>query len=219
MEPATIAPPQEEVVRSRLLAFVLVGIAPSARSADDAWAKVRDKATPLEGLSAFLERYVGACADPFSRAECLSNAKRAREEMEGKLYYLILDDRAASMIRPAAFDIRESQYRLDLTPYFEAGGRALTDGVPRSQDDQGRPRMPLTPIWAKLPLGSTPMDLERLFRTGNVKVHLVFKPFGVWKMARKDNKKESIEGVKAKFVAVRLTDARSGDEIALRIKE
>lgn len=182
------------------------------------FATLRDRAQALEGLTAFLDKYVGACDDPFTRPDCEKNAARARKEMDGHLYYLILDDRAQSMVRPAAFDIRQNQYRLDVTPYFESGGRALTDGAPKSQDDQGRPRMALVPLWAKLPVGETPMNLERLFKTGNVKVQLVFKPLGVWKLLRKD-KKGHIEGVKAKFVAIRLTDARTGYEIAVRLRE
>jgi hypothetical protein len=60
-----------------------------------------------------------------------------------------------------------------------------------------------------------PMDLERLVRTQNLKIHLVFKPLGLWSLPGKGN--EKLQGVKAKFLAVRLTDARSGDEVALKI--
>jgi hypothetical protein len=62
------------------------------------------------------------------------------------------------------------------------------------------------------------MDLERLFRTGNVRVQIIFKPQGIWTLLRRD-RKGTIEGVKAKFVAIRLSDARTGDEIAVRIRE
>ncbi len=205
------------VVRALAVGLVL-SWARNAAPEEDAFSKLRDRAKPLDGLGAFLDKYIGNCEDPFTKIECQKNAARARQEMEGKLYYLILGDRAVSMIHPAAFNPKENQYQLDLTPFFEADGRALTNGSPKSQDEEGRPRLPIMAIWAKLPEHTTPMDLERLFRTQNVKVQLVFKPLGVWKLPRKD-KKGTIEGVKAKFVGVRLSDARSGDEIAVRIQE
>jgi hypothetical protein len=195
--------------------MVLAGVAVAA---EDDFSKLRDRAKSLDGLGPFLDKYIGNCEDPFTKVECMKNAAHARQEMEGKLFYLILDERAVSMIHPAAFDPNESQYRLDLTPYFEADGRSLTDGAPKSQDDQGRPRLPILPIWAKLQT-ATPMDVERLFRTGNVKIQLIFKPLGVWKLPRKDKKGEMIEGVKARFVAIRLSDTRSAEEIAVRIRE
>jgi len=200
-----------------LLVTVLLAHAGVAVGAEDAFAKLRDRAKQLTGLGPFLDRYIGHCDDPFSKAECLRNAARARQEAEGKLQYLILDDRASEMVHPAAFDPKENQYRLDMTPYFEADGRSLTEGSPKSQDEEGRPRVALLPIWAKLQ-DATPMDVERLFRTGNVRVQIVFKPLGVWTMRRR-NKKGTIEGVKAKFVAIRLSDARTGEEIAVRVRE
>lgn len=196
--------------------FVLLWAATGVAE-EDAFGKLRDRAKALEGLGPFLDKYIGNCEDPFTKAECMKNAAQARREMEGKLFYIMLDDQAASMIRPAAFDPKEAEYRLDLTPYFEADGRALTDGAPKSQDEQGRPRMPILPIRAKL-VAATPMDLERLFRTGNVKMQLIFKPQGVWKMQRKD-KKGTIEGVKSRFAGIRLTDARTNEEIAVLIRE
>ncbi|MFI5388018.1 MAG: DUF6066 family protein [Fimbriimonadales bacterium] len=202
----------------RLILVLALALGSSAWGAEDAFAKIRDRAKQLTGLGPFLDRYIGHCDDPFSKVECLRNAANARHETEGKLQYLILDDRAAEMIHPAAFDPKENQYRLDMTPYFEADGRSLTEGTPKSQDEQGRPRVALLPIWAKLPEGATPMDLERLFRTGNVRVQIIFKPLGIWKMPRRD-KIGTIEGVKARFVAIRLSDARTGDEIAMRIRE
>ena len=181
------------------------------------FAKLRDRSQPLDSLSSFLERYVGTCTDLLTRAECQANAKRARAEMTGKSYYLILDESATRMLRPGTFDPRTRKYRLDLTPFFDAGGLALTDGAPLGQDGEGRPRIPLMPLYAELAPDQFPMDLERLLRTNNVKVHIVFKPTGTWSLPSKGG--QSYEGVKAKFLAVRLTNARNGDEIALRVKD
>jgi hypothetical protein len=109
-------------------------------------------------------------------------------------------------------------YRIDLTPFIDAGGVALTDGEPRGQDSEGRPRIPLMSLYTTLPADSMPMDMERLLRTQNVKVHLIFKPVGTWTLpARKGS--EKLEGVKARFIAVRLTNARTGEEIALKVSQ
>jgi hypothetical protein len=183
--------------------------------APTAFAKLRDRAQPVESLSAFVDRFVGNCPDMLERATCRANAKKARREMTGKLYYVILDDAASRMLRAGPYNPATRQFQIDLTPFFDAGGLALTDGAPKGQDEAGRPRIPLMPLLASLPPDWMPMDMERLLRTQNVRIHLVFKPLDLWSLPSKDGK-ERIEGVKTKFLAVRLTDARTGDDLALR---
>lgn len=204
----------------RLLPAVLASlvlVCPVARAeAPKDFAEARDRAKPLDGLTAFLDRYIGNCDDPFEKSTCQGNVKKARGEMDGKSYYLILDDGASKMLRPGGYNPNTQEFRFDLTPFFDGGGRALTHGAPNGQDAEGRVRLPIIPLFAKLPLDWMPMDMERLLRTGNVKLQIIFKPQGVWMLKGKDGRTTQ-EGVKAKFLGVRLTHARNGTDLAYKM--
>lgn len=205
-------------VTSALLLASCLG-APSARAeAPASFARLRDRATPVESLAAFLDKYVGACTDLFEKATCEANSRKARAEMTGKSYYVILDDSAARLLKPGGFNPATREFRIDLTPFFDAGGLALTEGAPPSQDSEGRPRIPLMALQATLPGDWMPMDMERLLRTQGVRIHLVFRPQGLWSLPAK-GRPGRLEGVKAKLLAVRLTNARTGEEIALKTSE
>ena len=198
------------------IAVVLMAPQPAGAEAPKAFAKLRDQSQALESLSAFLQRYVGSCTDIEERATCLANAKRSRSEYTGKLFYVILDADASRMLKGGSFNPANRDYVIELTPFFEAAGLALTNGVPKGQDAQGRPRIQIEPITTKLPGDWLPMDMERLLRTQGLKIHLIFRPLGLWSLPGKDGK---LEGVNAKFVAIRLTAVRSGDAVALRVSE
>ena len=58
------------------------------------------------------------------------------------------------------------------------------------------------------------MDMERMIRTQSIKIHLIFKPMDVWTLKGKGG---TLQGVKAKFQAVRLTYSRTGEEVALKL--
>lgn len=182
-----------------------------------AFVKLRDRSQPVESLTAFLERFVGSCSSlTESSATCMANARKARAELSGRLFYLILDTNSAQMLTAGPYNPATRQIRLDLTPFFEAGGLALTDGEPTGQDTHGQPRIQRMPLMVTLPDDWMPMDMERLLRSQNIRIHLVFKALGIWNMPNKSGGNK-MEGVKAKFLAVRLTNARTGDEIALRV--
>ncbi|MFN7133262.1 MAG: DUF6066 family protein [Myxococcales bacterium] len=200
--------------------FVLAStlLAPLGARADNMnspFARLRDRSKPLPGMTAFLDKYVGDCGASEERQACSANVKKTRAEMEGNTYYVILGEASASLLKPAGFNPATREFRIDLTPFFEGGGRALTDGAPKGQDAQGRPRIPLMTLVSKLPDDWTPMDMDRLLRTGNVKIHLVFQPQGVWSLPGKGG--DRLEGVKAKLLAVRLTNRQTGDELALHL--
>lgn len=198
------------------LALSVVGLPQPARSdAPPAFAKLRDAAQPVESLAAFLSRFVGTCTDIEERQTCLANAKKARNELLGKSFYVILDRDAVKMFKGGAFNPANREYTIEMTPFFDGGGLGLTNGEPKGQDANGLPRIQIEPIKMTLPTDVLPMDMERLFRTQNVKVHLVFKPQGTWSLTAKDGTK--LDGVKARFQAVRLTYARNGDEVAMKI--
>ena len=183
--------------------------------APKAFASLRDAAQPVESLSAFLSRFVGTCTDIEERATCLANAKKSRNELANKSFYVILDRDSARMFRGGTFNPANREYTIEMTPFFEAGGLGLTNGEPKGQDSEGRPRIQIEPIHMTLPVDVMPMDMERMLRTQNIKIHLVFKALGTWSLPGKSGAK--LEGVKSKFQAVRLTYARNGDEVALKV--
>jgi hypothetical protein len=202
----------------KLVLFLLASaLSPQAwAEAPKAFAALRDSAEAVDSLTTFLDRYVGHCTDPFEKAACESNARKARQQMTGRAFYAVLGERASRMLRAGAFNPSGGTFRIDLTPFFEAGDFALTLGAPIGVDAEGRPRIPLLPMPAAMPGGSLPMDMERLLRSGALRVHLVFKPLGIWSLpARAGGPK--LEGVKAKFLAVRIVNGRSGEEVALHL--
>ena len=60
------------------------------------------------------------------------------------------------------------------------------------------------------------MELESPFRTGAIELEIVFRPERVWRLDRR-GEKGSYEGVAARFLAVRVIDARSGNALASRV--
>jgi len=199
------------------LALGLALITAARAEAPSAFTRLRDQAQSVESLSAFLARYVGSCTDLEEKAACEANARRTRNEITGRLYYVVLDESAARMLKAGAYDPRTREFTIEMTPFFEASGFALTEGAPKGQDGQGHPRIQIEPIFATLPADWLPMDMERLLRTQSLKIHIVFRPLGLWSLPDKGGGK--LEGVRAKFLAVRLISARTGEDVALRLSE
>jgi hypothetical protein len=199
-----------------VIAWMVVLPTVAEAEAPKAFAKLRDQSQAVESLSAFLQRYVGSCTDIEERVACLANAKKARSEYTGKLFYVILDSDAGKMLKGGSFNPGNRDYVIEMTPFFEGAGLALTNGAPKGVDSQGRPRIQIEPVTTKLPADWLPMDMERLLGTHGLKIHLIFRPLGLWSLPGKDGK---LEGAQAKFVAVRFTNARTGDEVALRVSE
>lgn len=187
-----------------------------AAEAPAGFVRLRDRAETVESLGGFLERYVGSCSAPEERAACLANARKARNELTNKVFYVALDTDATRMLKAGRFDPATREFTFEMTPIFEGAGLALTNGAPNGQDLQGRPRIKIEPVTVTLPLDQMPMDMERHLRTMNIRIHLVFKPQGTWSLPGKSG---NLEGVKARFLAVRLTNARNGEEIGLKLYE
>jgi len=121
-------------------------------------------------------------------------------------------DRAAEIVRA---EMLGDRYRIFLTPFIDGGGYALTHGAPAGQDSEGRPRIGFVVMQGGLPPGATDLDFQSPFRTGNVEMEVVFRPEGTWKLKRRGA--GYYEGVKARFLAVRLVDPRTGAEIASKV--
>lgn len=188
----------------------LTSLPAAAREVDfDAVARGAEK---VEALEPFLARYIGHCTDVYERQKCEANVAQARKQVSGRAFTVRISD-AAGLIRP---ERRSGGYLLLLTPFVDGGGLALTNGAPRRQDAAGRPLIDLLPIPGAVPAGMMDMEFESPFRTGAIELEIVFRPEKVWKLARR-GEKGSYEGLAARFLAVRIIDARTGNLIAARV--
>ncbi len=184
---------------------------PLPNRGDDRFEALKQRAERFESLPGFLERYVGACKDVYERQTCERNVQATRRHFQGKLLVVTIGDRAAELCRAEALGDR---YRIFLTPFVDGGGYALTHGAPQRQDGAGRPLIPYLVLQGPLSPGGE-LSFQSPFRTGNVEMEVVFRPEGTWKLKRKGS--GFYEGVKARFVALRLVDQRTGAEIASRV--
>lgn len=198
------------LARSALpLALALLSTPALGASFDDLAAK----AQRIDSLETFLGRYVGRCTDIYERATCQKNVAAARREVAGKTFAVRIPD-AAALVRPSTLD--GDRFTLLFTPFVDGGGWGLSHGTPTRQDPAGRPLVGLLPIRGTLPPGTLEMEFQSPFRTGAIEVEIVFTPEKAWKLRRKGERGE-MEGVAARFLAVRVLDARSGKEIASRV--
>ncbi|HZY05480.1 MAG TPA: DUF6066 family protein [Anaeromyxobacteraceae bacterium] len=186
-------------------------LAPTLSRADQRFTALVQHAQRLQSLPGFLERFVGACKDPFERRTCEQNVRQSRRVYEGKT--LVTTVSAAELLRAESDG---SHFRIVLTPFIDGGGGyALTHGEPVGQDPAGRPRIGFVVLHGDLPPGMGEMEFRSPFRTGFVEMEVVFRAEGTWKMRRRDG--GYYEGVRARFLGVRLLDQRTGGEIASRV--
>lgn len=176
------------------------------------FAALAGRAEKLESLEPFLERYVGHCTDPYEKRTCEANVAAARRAVAGKTFSVRVPD-AASLVRPR---LEGEKFLLLVTPFVDGRGLALTHGAPARQDAQGHPLVALIPIHGTLPPGTLDLEFQGPFRTGAIELEIVFRPEKTWKLPRK-GERGSIEGVAARFLGIRVLDARTGNEIASRV--
>ena len=194
-----------------LLALALAaGLPALGRGAD--FDLVARGAERVDALEPFLSRYLGRCEDVYERAKCQANVAEARKQVSGRAFAVRVTD-AAGLVRP---ERRGGGYLILLTPFVDGGGLALTHGAPLRQDAEGRPLIDLIPIPGALPAGMMDMEFESPFRTGAIELEIVFRPEKAWRLAR-PGEKHGYEGVAARFLAVRVIDARTGHPIAARV--
>jgi hypothetical protein len=192
------------------LSLLLLLAAAPARPIDfDALA---GSAQRIDALEPFLSRYVGRCTDVYERSTCEANVAAARRATANKTFTVRIPD-AAPLIRP---QLRSGGFVLLLTPFVDGGGLALTHGPPLRQDAEGHPLVGLIPIEGKLPPGIMEIEFESPFRTGAIELEIVFRPVKSWKLKRK-HEAGTYEGVAARFLAIRVLDARTGNPIAAKV--
>ncbi len=195
------------------LALLLAALAlPRPALAGGDFAALEAAAERVDALEPFLARYVGRCPEGFSKRTCEENVAAARRAVAGKTFVVRVAD-ATGLVKP---QLRDGSFLLLFTPFVDGGGLALTHGAPTGQDRAGQPRIGLIPIKGTLPPGVMELEFESPFRTGAVELEIVFRPERTWKLARK-GEPGSFEGVAARFLGVRLIDARTGNPIVAKV--
>jgi Family of unknown function (DUF6066) len=198
---------------NRVALALLLLAAPPLASADGRFAALRDHAQRLDSLGPFLERYVGSCRDAFTRADCEQNVRRVRRGLTGSVFSASVAEQTLDLVKLLR---TRSGYRFVVTPFIDGGGLALTNGEPHSQDAAGHPLINFIVLEGALPDGMDELALESALRTGRVEMEVLFRPEGTWKLKRK-GEPGFYEGVRAKFLGIRLVESRTGAEIASRM--
>ncbi len=197
----------------RAAPLVLALLVPSAALARaSGYEALATGAERLESLEPFLARYVGRCTDVYERRTCEANVAAARRAVAGKTFAVRVTD-AAPLVRPK---LEGEKFLLLVTPFVDGGGLALTHGAPARQDAEGHPLVDLIPIRGTLRPGTMELEFQGPFRTGAIELEIVFRPERTWKLPRK-HEPGSLEGVAARFLGIRVLDARTGAEIASRV--
>src|SRR6266545_145352 len=184
------------------LAFALATTSAFATPPETRFERLATEAQRLQSLGPFLERYVGSCTDAFTRDECQRNVRSTRRSLDGRLYAATIGERTMEIVRA---ERTRSGWRFVVTPFIDGGGLALTNGEPRG-DAQGRPRIGYLVLEGAAE-GMDEMALEAALRTGRVELEVLFRPEGTWKMKRR-GEPGFYEGVKARFLAMRLVETR-----------
>lgn len=199
-------------IRGALPLFLLLASPVPSSALDARFEALRERAETVPSLETFLSRYVGRCTDPGERRTCEANVASARQTVAGKTFAVRVPD-ATTLVRA---ELRGDGFLILLTPFVDGGGFALTHGAPSRQDAAGHPLIGFIPIEGTLPPGVMDLEFQSPFRTGAVELEIVFRPERTWKLKRK-SERGFYEGVAARFLAVRLLDARTGNEIAARV--
>ncbi len=195
----------------RPLAIALLAALSTPAAARTDFASLATGAERLETLEPFLARYVGRCTDVYERRTCEANVAAARRATAGKIFAVRIPD-AASLVQPR---LQGEKFVLLVTPFVDGGGLALSNGAPLRQDPHGNPLVGLIPISGKLPPGTMELEFQGPFRSGAIELEIVFRPERTWKLPRREG--GSYEGVAARFLAIRVLDARTGTEIASKV--
>jgi hypothetical protein len=193
------------------IAALLLAAAPAPSRADERFAAAAAKAQRVEDLRHFLEAYVGRCTDPMEKRACEAGVEAFRRKAAAATWIIRLGD-TASLVKVQP---RGEKMLLLVTPFFDGGGFAITRGAPVRQDASGSPLVDLFPVEAKLAPGQMEMEFMSPFRSGAIEIELVFRTEGAWKLKRR-GEPGAFEGVAARFLAIRILNARDGSEIGSR---
>jgi hypothetical protein len=182
---------------------------------DPRFASLRDKAEPLGGLSAFLNRYIGECGDMFASSDCRTKADEFRKAFKGKKLYMIVTEDVANMVSPGSYEPNTGNFTVNVLPFFSGGKYALTHGTPKKTDAAGNPILPTLTMSGTTPEGYNGGMFARIFASKGVRVQVVFTPLDIWSLNKPKGGK--IFGVAARMEAILVTEGRTGHELGLWI--
>jgi hypothetical protein len=195
----------------RPLAFALLVAAAAPAAAATDFVSLVSGAERIDTLEPFLARFVGRCTDIYERRTCEANVAASRRAVAGKTFAVRVPD-AAQLVRPR---IDGERFVLLVTPFVDGGGLALSNGAPIRQDSDGNPLVGLIPISGRVPPGTMEIEFQGPFRTGAIELEIVFRPERPWRLPRREG--GTYEGVAARFLAIRVLDARTGGVIAAKV--
>jgi hypothetical protein len=199
---------------NRLLVTVAVLLpALAVADVDPRFARLRDAAEPLGGLSAFLTRYIGQCADVFATSDCRTKADAFRKNYKGKKLYMIVDEDVVNMVTPGPYQPVTGDFVINILPFFPAGSYALTHGTPKKTNAAGNPILPQLTVTGRAPTEWTGQYFSRLFTSQSIRVQVVFTPLDIWSLDKPKGGK--VFGVSARVEAILLTEGRTGVEMGL----
>lgn len=189
------------------LSFVL------ALSASPAFDAAKSKATEIESLKKTVSALAGVCdvGDQLERADCkrTMKTKAAKIRKAGDVYLYL--GRVEDGLRFEGE--RGGKVRVLWTPIVDAGdGLAITLDKPSRQTRSGNIVVRTRPFDLKLPADVFPNELQRGVRTGNVNVEVVGAFGPTWSIGRGSRK---VQGVRFELKALRLSKARSGQELGV----
>jgi hypothetical protein len=190
------------------LSLVVASVA--SADADPKFAKLRDQAEALQGLGAFLDKYVGDCG---TDAECKKNTETFRSAANGKKFYMIITEESVTNLSMGNYDPGSQSFTLNLTPIFTASNSALTQGAPSKTDANGNPVMPYMTIKGEVAEGGNHEAIQRAVNSKSLRLQVVFTPQSLWTLPKKGGGK--IIGVRSRIDAVLVTVGRTGDQVAL----
>jgi hypothetical protein len=197
------------MLRALAIALLAAACLPAAAATD--FASLVTHAERIDTLEPFLARFVGRCTDVYERRTCEANVAASRRAVAGKTFAVRVPD-AAQLVRPR---LDGDRFVLLVTPFVDGGGLALSNGAPLRQDRDGNPLVGLIPISGRIPAGTMELEFQGPFRTGAIELEIVFRPVRTWKLPRREG--GNYEGVAARFLAIRVLDARTGGEIAAKV--
>ncbi len=179
---------------------------------DPGFTRLRQSAEPLSALGAFLDKYIGECHQAIG-SECKNQAARFRSQSNGKSFVITLSDEAVNMVSLGPYQSSKKSFEVRITPFFGAGGYALTQGSPRKTDSQGNPLLPLLVAHATLGEQWSPERFQRLFSNHQLRLEVVFQPHSVWNVSSKRGGKSL--GVSARVQGIQMVESRSGELVAI----
>ncbi len=188
--------------------------ATAARSeGDDRFEKLKAQSKTMGAASAFTEKYVGDCAPKIAGgAECEQNAQAFRQSATGKKFFLMVPEATGRTLQMGSSE-SDGSFTLNMVPFLSTAGSAITHGAPSKTDAAGNPIMPFIRIEGQLPTAWNAGMMARQVASQALRLEIILTPQGLWSLPKRGG--GAIKGVNARFEAIRVSVARTGEQVGL----